>query len=109
RSYRIFDLLGDYAVDFAHLVGTEGPAHNLLQRIELRGPARAPQSDADAGLIQHPSEGQMDHAFAIILAGEAVKFSNRMQVLFVAGRLELGVGPAQIIAAEPGAGLHPSA
>ncbi len=53
----------------------EMPAHDAVDRIELRRLARAPQRHAHAGAIEQPAQREVNHPLAEALLSEAVKSS----------------------------------
>src|SRR5437879_4092065 len=96
------------AINFRPGRGIQRPAGDVLRLVQLIGPARAPQRDAHS-LIEHPADGQVNHAPLELLPGELVELLHGREVLREAGRLELRVHSSQIIALEFGIDAHPAA
>src|SRR5439155_5667198 len=71
------------AVDLGLCGRVEGPAHDLVHRLDLRRVARSPQRDARA-MVENPAHGEMDHAPAIALPSEIVEIPYRREVLGIA-------------------------
>jgi hypothetical protein len=59
----------------------------------LIGATAAPERHADA-LIEHPADGQVNHAPQEVILREAIELPHRLEVLREAGLLELRVEPA---------------
>src|SRR5712671_1800799 len=93
-------LRADDPVDLPHRIEAQCPSHHLLDRIELCGMARAPQSGGDARLVERPSQRQMDHAPAEIVAREAIELAQGAQVARVARRLEFWIAAAKVTLVE---------
>src|SRR5271155_5675959 len=82
------------------------PSHHFANRIELIGTTGAPERRADAVLVQHPPERELDDSFAEVVARESIETRDRLQVFAVSRPLELGVGATEIVAVENRPGVH---
>src|SRR5215475_10134120 len=88
------------AVDLLHGAGIEMPAINLINGVELFGPARAPQGKAILLPVENPAQGEVQDTFAVVVCRKAVKLPNGLQILLEARTLKFGIISAQVVAGE---------
>src|SRR5664279_2710681 len=107
RTDRIVNGAGENPVDVIERRVIEREAHRAFDVVELRRLAGAPQRHADAGLFEHPANGEIDHPFAETFARERVELVDGVQILRQARLDVLGIAPvADVVAAEGAVARH---
>src|SRR6202790_2753822 len=105
---RVQDGLVQDPIDYLPACGIERPACDAKRRAQLIGPTPAPERHADA-LIEHPADGQVNHAPQEVILREPIEPPHGLEVLPKAGLLELRVDPTQVIAFKGRLRAHPAA
>src|ERR1700731_1400748 len=100
RSDRIDDHFIDHAGNLFAFLTAEVPSHHFADWVELVRATSPPERRCDSGLIQNPSEREVDDAPAVVLASESIQAFDGLQVPAVSGLLEFGISATQSVAAK---------
>src|SRR5262249_13046262 len=94
RSHRVRDTLRKDAIDVRHSGRVDSPPHHIVDRLELIGPACAPERDARVLAIENPTDGKMNDPLAIVFLSELIELSDCVEILLKSRNLELWIALA---------------
>src|SRR5271166_3696031 len=91
RSDRMGNRIAKDGVDRRKISFCQRPAADFLDGPELFRATCAPERDANTGLVEEPTNREMNHSLAKVLASVRVQFARGVQVLCELRLLELGI------------------